>query len=725
MPRAPLPHDEPDRLAALDASGLLDLAADSQLDDLARLTSSVIGTPIVLVSLVGCLEQTFIASVGFEARGTSRDSAFCSYTILSPEPLIVEDATQDPRFADNPLVTGEPGIRFYAGIPLMGLSGHAFGTLCVIDTKARQISESAMSALKIIARQVEFRLQLLQKARDADRRAEEFRALAAEMASMRAEAERLAMIARHTVNAVVITDAKGRIEWVNDAFTRMTEYTLTDVMGRRPGDFLQGTETDPAAVESMRRGIQNREAVDVEILNYSKSGKPYWLQVQIQPLFNEGGELTNFMAIELDITERKRSREELEQAKLAAEAASRAKSAFLANMSHEVRTPLTAILGYTDVVLEDPASPEAPELLRAARRNGEHLLTILSDVLDLSKMEVGRLHLDPMPCDPLGAVREAASLLEAQATGAGLDFRISIPERPSPVHATTDAGRLRQIVVNLVSNAIKFTTSGSVEVRAEAIPTDLGRVRLRCSVTDTGMGVEPKFLDKIFEPFEQGDASMSRRAGGTGLGLAISQRLARQLGGSIRVASEPGRGSTFTLELDLAPASASEARTTSRASAAPNRPKNPSMVGRILLVEDSPDSRRLIATLLQKAGVEVELAENGREAIEAIDHAKRAERPFDLVLMDMQMPIMDGYDATRRLRAEGYDRPILAITAHALAGDREACLDAGCSDYATKPIRKDPFLNLVRDWLHRPKPAEGPSGHPHPTPRGDTRRQAA
>ncbi len=698
MPPAPLTSNEAERVAALEASGLLDIAADSQLDDLAKLAATVTGMPVVLVSLVKRHEQMFLSRIGFDCAGTPRDAAFCSHTILSTEPMVVEDASLDPRFVDNPLVTGPTGVRFYAGVPIFGASGHPFGSLCVIDTQPRKISESALEALRVIGRMVEMRLQLLQRAKDADRRADQYRDLASELTAMRVKSDRLAAIARHTINAVIITDADERIEWVNDAFTQMTGYTFAEVLGRRPGDFLQGPDTNPETVAEMTRRIAERRPVDVEILNYRKDGTPYWLQVQIQPLQDETGRLTGFMAIELDITERKQQAKELERARDAAESASRAKSAFLANMSHEIRTPLTAILGYTDVLLEDP-SADAPDLLRAVKRNGEHLLTILSDVLDLSKMEVGHLHMDPSPCDPLSVLRDAAELLGPQARGNGLTFRVELPETPEPVMVMTDAGRLRQIIVNLVSNAVKFTQAGSITVRGETSRTPNGQVRLRCSVSDTGPGVDPRFLSRIFEPFEQGDPSMSRRTGGTGLGLAISQRLARQLGGEIRVESELGHGSTFTLDLDLAPASASEPR---RPRPPESRRTEPPMVGRVLLVEDSPDSRRLIETLLKGAGLCVSVAQNGQAALEAVDAARDSNQTFDLILMDMQMPILDGYDATRRLRAEGYSRPIVAVTAHALAGDREACLEAGCSDYATKPIRKDPFLRLVRHWLHRP-----------------------
>ncbi len=376
----------------------------------------------------------------------------------------------------------------------------------------------------------------------------------------------------------------------------------------------------------------------------------------------------------------------LDKAVYAAETATRTISAFLANVSHEVRTPMTAILGYADLLL-DPAVPahERETRLLTVRRNGEHLLGIINDILDLSKIVAGKFSVDMRPSSLVAVIQEATALLEGRATAKGL--RLSADWRfPLPSVIETDQLRLHQIIVNLVGNAVKFTEGGGVTVRVSS--PDATTVQI--DVIDTGPGIAESDMDKIFQPFQQVDSSATRRFGGTGLGLAISHRLAGLLGGELTFKSRLGEGSTFTLRLPVGSVDARPLADLPGTAAADRRFSSlPSVTAsglRVLLAEDGDDNQELITLFLSRAGAAVEVVANGADAVAVAMEALARAEPHALVLMDMQMPIMDGYAATTELRKRGYRQPIVALTAHAMASDRLRCLEAGCDEYLAKPF---------------------------------------
>lgn len=399
---------------------------------------------------------------------------------------------------------------------------------------------------------------------------------------------------------------------------------------------------------------------------------------------------------------------ELNEARSAAESASRTKSMFLANMSHEIRTPMTAILGYADL-LDDPSVDEAgrAEAVRVIRRNGRHLLAVINDILDLSKIEAGRLEVEPGDCEPVRIAEEVCSLLRVRAVEKGLDLEWSMGG-PAPRRIRTDARRVKQVLLNLVGNAVKFTERGSIRVVVSmGGDAEAGRV-VRFRVTDTGIGIAPDKIASLFEPFMQADETMSRRFGGTGLGLAVSLRLVEMLGGSIEVRSEPGVGSEFTLTLPVSDAEASdpisspdELFSSDGSAERPTDIDGLRLRARVLLAEDGEDNRRLIVHHLSRAGADVETVANGLAAVEHAVAAVNEGRPFGVVLMDMQMPVMDGYAASRELRRVGYGLPIIALTAHAMAEDRARCLAAGCDDYVSKPIDRAELVRTCARWADR------------------------
>jgi PAS domain S-box-containing protein len=419
--------------------------------------------------------------------------------------------------------------------------------------------------------------------------------------------------------------------------------------------------------------------------------------------------------------------------RMAAEAAvaNVSKSEFLANMSHEIRTPITAVLGFTDLLADDTpccescrAPDDCPhrrrqrEHLATIRNNGHHLLEIINGILDLSKIEAGRLTLEQVRCAPAQLAAEVVNLLRVRAVDKGLELELRcVGDLPDHIH--TDPTRLRQILLNLIGNALKFTDIGGVQLVLRYLPpgaaaatgdssTGAGEPRLQFDIIDTGIGLTPEQVGRLFQPFSQADGSTTRRYGGTGLGLAISQRLANMLGGHISVTSTPGRGSTFTLtivtgpldDVRIGPPGFSPRTAANEAPCAPV-PQTDLHGCRLLLAEDGPDNQRLLVFVLTKAGARVDLADNGAVACDSARAAQDDGTPFDAILMDMQMPVMDGYAATRALRASGYRGPIIALTAHAMEADRTRCLAAGCSDFLTKPIDRGLLLQTIRAAITR------------------------
>ena len=411
-----------------------------------------------------------------------------------------------------------------------------------------------------------------------------------------------------------------------------------------------------------------------------------------------------------------------------ANAATKAKSDFLANMSHEIRTPMTAILGYADLLdTAGRTDQERNDWVKTIRRNGDHLLAIINEILDISKIEAGQMTVEKVECSPAEIVADVTSLIAARAREKGLKFEARLIP-PLPKTVVSDPVRLKQVLVNIAGNAVKFTEKGSVTVESALVDKGPESSRLRFTVRDTGIGMTPEQIARLFRPFTQADSSMTRRFGGTGLGLSISRSLTQLLGGEVRVESRPGEGSTFTVEIpvglvvetklqpDAPPARLASAPPTpivptpQPAAVAPS-PNVPGLEGppapkplegiRILLAEDGPDNQRLITFHLTKAGASVDLAENGLFAIEKVEKSVSEGTPYDLILSDMQMPELDGYEAARRLRAAGCQLPIIALTAHAMSGDRDRCIAAGCDDYLTKPVDRTKLIRACEAQLAR------------------------
>ena len=511
---------------------------------------------------------------------------------------------------------------------------------------------------------------------------------------------------------------------VNDAFLMKLGFTRAEVVGRTSTELGLFVDPDQQAAAALQLERKHRLS-NCELQVKCKDGRVLDGLFSGEEIISQGK--AYYLTVMIDITARKRAEEaqqrsedqlrrtvealeranrDLEELNRVAESATRAKSEFLANMSHEIRTPMTAILGYADLLLGEPgldrAPPDRTEAILTIQRNGQYLLKLINDILDLSKIEAGKLAVERAWCSPREVLGESLSLMRVRADAKNLPLKLEF-DGGIPELIRSDPLRLRQILINLIGNAVKFTEVGGVWVVARLL-TRVGDVPLlQIDVTDTGIGLTDDQIARLFQPFSQADTSTTRRFGGTGLGLTISKRLAQMLGGDLTVMSEPGRGSTFSVTVEtgdlagvrmLEHPAAVAANTPVVAVDAPTAAPRLNDC-RLLLAEDGPDNQRLIAFLLRKAGAEVVVAENGRIACEQLLAARDAGTPFDVVLMDMQMPVMDGYEATARLRAEGYTGPILALTAYAMDGDDSKCRTAGCDAYLSKPIDRSSLLDTI------------------------------
>ena len=652
---------------------------------------------------------------------------------------------------------------------------------------------------------------------------------------------KLSLVASRTDNLVIIAGPNGSIEWVNESFVRVMEYSLEEISGKSPEAFLRGPDADTRLLRRVRTAIERGESLSIELANYSKTGRKYYVQLEIQPVRNDRGELENFIAIETDITARVETENALRRAKLEADAASRTKSEFLASMSHEIRTPMNGVIGMTSLLLETPLKPEQRDYLTTIRTSGEALLTIINDILDFSKIESGKMDLELQPVDLSTCIEETLDLFAVPAAAKKLELTYCIHEGV-PNWIIGDITRLRQILSNLINNAVKFTSAGSISVevrhaaRAGAASSEPeATLGLEFAIRDTGIGIPPDRLERLFKPFSQVDSSTTRKYGGTGLGLAICQRLATLMGGGIRVESEVGRGSTFIASFRTAVAPTPEAAadadlgatfrgeailciedqpvtqrrlqrflreqgakslaaaTIDEALKAVFRPERPAAIVldlamidepkgpylrdhlialqvpfilllppgqtsalflgdqnlvetltkpiktatlvaafrrigqavprrevapkastpstevalpdrpalEILVVEDNPVNQKVALRYLEKLGFRAATAENGVVALATLEH-----RHVHLILMDLQMPEMDGFETSRQIRKRfpaSRQPKIIALTANALKGDRELCLEAGMDDYLTKPVKiGDIAAAIEKHFGHRP-----------------------
>ncbi len=514
------------------------------------------------------------------------------------------------------------------------------------------------------------------------------------------ELRRLSMVAKYASDGIFLCDLESRIFWANDAFETVTGFSREQAIGQRPRDLWYGPETDQDMVAKVGEDIARQQRFYAEMINYRPNGEPHWMASTMVPVPDDSGEAMFLLGVKRDISETKDREAALAKATAAAEYADRAKSEFLANMSHEIRTPMNGIIGMADLLADVALDPEARDCVQTIRNSSQALLKIINDILDLSSLEAGRLAISPADFDLHDCAEDVVALLRAKADEKKIRLHLEMaPDLPRWVRG--DDGRLRQILINLIGNAVKFTSEGAVKVRIRLVKGPAHRVAFE--VEDSGIGLSKDQQGHIFDRFTQADAATTKVFGGTGLGLTISNMLAQQMGGAIAVTSEPGRGSCFTAEIQLEKPLAPAPFKTSL----PDGLSNPQVTlskAVVLVAEDNRTNRMLIQKYMKGQPVELVEAVNGRVAVELYQ-----ERLPDIILMDMSMPELDGIEATRAIREMDLPQPkIIALTANAFARDKEACLEAGMDHFLTKPIKKTILLQTLADMQMQISPTTEP-----------------
>ncbi len=502
-----------------------------------------------------------------------------------------------------------------------------------------------------------------------------------------AELSTLSQAVEQSPASVVITDRNGDIEYVNPRFTEVTGYSREETAGQNTR-ILKSGNLPETYYKEMWETILSGKVWKGDLINKKKDGEEFWESSSISPIVNSDGEIIHLVAVKEDITERKRAEEELLKAKRLAETANQTKSDFLAAMSHEIRTPMNAVLGMTELTLKTELTVEQRDWLETVKESGEHLLGIIDNILDFSKVEAKKMVLDKVDYDLHESIRSVARAMQVQARRKSLFLKTEIAE-DTVRYVVGDPGRLRQIMVNLVGNAIKFTEHGGVTIAVApaepgSLPIPATDPVVRFSVQDSGIGVPPAKQRAIFESFSQVDGSITRRYGGTGLGLAISKQLVELMGGEVRLHSTPGEGSVFSFTLGLE--QGDPARTKTKTEQDIKAVSRSGLRLKVLLVEDNMANVKVATAFLNRLGHETVHAPTGINAISLL-----TINSFDLILMDVEMPEMDGVEATRRIRLgeageDKKDVPIIAMTAHAMAGAKDRLLAAGMDDYLPKPV---------------------------------------
>jgi PAS domain S-box-containing protein len=702
MQPAPFPENEDLRLAALRSYEILDTAPEEQFDDFTWLAAQICGTPIALVSLVDSSRQWFKSQVGLEARETPREMAFCGYTILQESVFEVPDTLDDPRFADNPLVSGAPGIRFYAGAPLTTSNGYRLGSLCVIDHTARHLSVEQHEALLRLGRQVVLQLELRLARQQLQAQAAIHEKSLSELNAAKREAEEanrgLGPFFQVALDQLCVVDINGTLKRINPALCTSLGYEERHLLGKSFLEFIhpEDHEKTLAAVAEL---ATSQRVVNFVTRCRHRDGQCLWLDWNAAP--NADG--STVYAAARNITPHIQIEHDLNEAREAAEAASRAKSRFLANMSHEIRTPMNGILGMTELLLNTELTDDQRCYQSLVRQSAESLMTVLNDILDFSKIEAGKLDLDNHEFALRDAIGDTLQTLAVRSNQKGVELAYQVhPEVPDCLIG--DACRLRQIITNLVGNAIKFTAHGEIMVDVGMETVTETQVLLHVLVTDTGIGIAPEKQPEVFNSFTQAESSTSRRYGGTGLGLTISRQLAELMEGRMWLESEPGKGSTFHFTALFGLGTQKPDPENSIPESLHGLP--------VLVVDDNATNCRILGAMLSSWKMSPHAAANGTEALQILDAQLHKWAPIKLVVLDAVMPGMSGGEVAERIRQRfGKEAPKILLLSD---GAHFPEVTSGIERFLTKPVKRSELLHAIKLAMDPPLHRHHKPSHIHP-----------
>lgn len=684
--------EEIKRLQTLLSFNILDTPPQEEFDSLVKLISFICDSPIAIISMIDDKRQWYKAKVGIPINEVPRDETFCRYTLEQDDLLEITEAREDERVKNNPRVTAHEGIRFYAGVNIKASNGYKIGTVCVVDTKPKELNSEQKQALKLVADQTMILLEARKRNQELTKELEEIlnnKVKETQRQLLQRKTEYILLLrAIRKSSAVVEFSPEGIIKSINDNFLNMIGYTRNELQGS-PHKVLLFEEQIPKNVEFWA-SLRNGNSHAGRLKRKHKDGSEVWIQATYNPIPDHNNNVTRVIKIAQEITKEIEAEKAMRNAKELAENLNIQKDNFIANMSHEIRTPIHAILGFTELLLELENDSTKKSYLRSVKTAGDNLLYVINDILDLSKIEAGIIMLEKEFFDLSNVVKNVFSILHLKAHQKKIVFNYHIDPAVN-LYLSGDQNRLSQILINLLGNAIKFTSSGSVELYIKSLKLADGRATLQFKITDTGIGIPADKIETIFDRFSQAQEDTSRTFGGTGLGLNISRQLIERMGGVISVESVEGKGSVFCFYL---PFEIGEPVLINQKDEPVNKPGKKAN-GKILLCEDNELNQRLIKAILGENGYTIDLAENGEKGLKLAE-----EDAYDLILMDIQMPLMDGYETTLRIRDITATVPIVALTANFMLAERAKCFEHGMNDYLSKPFSKEDLLKKVELWTN-------------------------
>lgn len=643
----------------------------------------------LIIGAAASLPEGYVRGLG--TVPIANEGGSCGAAALTREAVLVEDVEVDPHWVHYRALAISYGLRSCWSLPIVSSQGKVLGCFALYSKEKRKPAPLELQMVEIAMRTTALILE----------RQSEYEKRMAHRAALEESESRLSLALNAGSLGLWDWNAKTGYVYLSDTLMRDWEidpstfgHTLPECLER-----IHELDRDQVWAE-IQLAIKEDRAYDVDYRVRRRDGEIKWINAIGRCFVDAKKQPERLVGITLDISDRRKVAQELHAAKEEAERANHLKSAFLANMSHEIRTPLGAMMGFAEL-LGDPAATasERSNYIDIMLKNGEQLGHVINDILDLSKVETGHISFEYLRVKPLQIAHEVVSLMSVLSKEKGLALSFEADES-TPEEVVTDPTRMKQVLMNLVSNALKFTKVGSIKIHLSGFEGADGERCCAFDVTDTGVGIPEESVDKLFKVFSQADNSMTRRYGGTGLGLALSRSLARAMGGNVRlVKSEPDLGSTFHFSVESRDDLLRTEGSLSGDSGAAKKEDLPMDVlngVRVLVIEDSADNQQLIWRYLTKYGARIELADNGSEGM-----IKALASEHDVVLCDLQMPVMDGYTAIGKLRARGYRTPIIALTAHAMSDVRKKCKDVGCDDHLPKPINSRDLVEAIKRFADR------------------------